>query len=244
MSEGADSRLLGGQWHAADLLTLRGMLEQTECRTSGTPAGQGERQVWWEPYRDLLSFPAQVYLDLEQAATRIRGFESQFIPALLQTESYARAALRVSRPHAPEEEIERRVELRMHRRQVLHRARPPHLWMVIDEAVLRRATCGLAVMREQLRHLMDVSAGLPHVTVQVLPFESGERVVTGAPVTLFRLADGGLPDVACLEQPTGVVYPDSPADLDYYRHVMNRLATEAARVASTPTLLRGILSDL
>lgn len=228
----------------ADLLTLFGVVEAAERATVLALAGQASMLGWWQPYQDLLPLWAQTYLGLEQAAMRIRGFEPQFIPGLLQTEGYAQAVVRMGHPHAAAGEIERRVELRMRRQQILHQARPPSLWVVIDEAALRRVVGGLAVMRGQVRHLVEVGDGVPHVTVQVLPFESGERAVASSPVTLLRLPDGGLPDVVYLEQWTGAVFPDSPGDLDYYRHVMNRLATEAAPVAATSTLLRRILSDL
>ncbi|MGH3467629.1 MAG: Scr1 family TA system antitoxin-like transcriptional regulator, partial [Thermocrispum sp.] len=96
----------------------------------------------------------------------------------------------------------------------------------------------------QVRHLIDAGESLPHVTVQMLPLESGGRAATSTPVTLLRLGDGGLPDIVFLEQSTGGVYPDSPAHLHYHWHAMNRLATEAAPPTATGTLLRWILSDL
>jgi hypothetical protein len=40
---------------------------------------------------------------------------------------------------------------------------------------------------------------------------------------------------------TSAQYPDRPADLDYYWHVMNRLGTEAAKPADTPKILTRIL---
>ncbi|MGH3950572.1 MAG: helix-turn-helix domain-containing protein [Pseudonocardiaceae bacterium] len=226
------------------LLTLYDVVDEADRARVLALTGQANAPGWWQPYQDFLPFWAQTYLGLEQAAVRIRSFTPRFIPGLLQTESYAREVIRLDYPHAPEGEVERRVELRMRRQQILHQARSPHLWAVIDEAALRRAVTGTDLMRAQIQHLIATSDDLPHVTVQILPFESGGRCGSSAPVTLMRLLDGGVPDIVYLEQPTSGVYLGRPADLDYYRHVMNRLATKAAPTAATSTLLRRILSDL
>ena len=45
------------------------------------------------------------------------------------------------------------------------------LWAIHDEAVIRRPVGGPVVMRHQLAHLLVV-AGLPGVTLQVLPFDT------------------------------------------------------------------------
>jgi hypothetical protein len=72
------------------------------------------------------------YLDLERAVGLIRTYEAACIPGLLQTADYARAVLRSGYPDAPQAEIERRVELRLHRQQVLHRDDPVRLWCTLS----------------------------------------------------------------------------------------------------------------
>ena len=85
---------------------------------------------------------------------------------------YASAVLRSIRPNAPAEEFEQRLELRMHRQELLTQQGGPELWIVLDEATLHRPVGGPAVMREQLQRLIDVSA-LPKITLQVLPSSAG-----------------------------------------------------------------------
>ncbi|MFE7634448.1 Scr1 family TA system antitoxin-like transcriptional regulator [Kitasatospora sp. NPDC057518] len=46
------------------------------------------------------------------------------------------------------------------------------------------------VMREQLQHLLDVTEQYPHITVQVAPFDLGERTGAIGNVTLIELEDG------------------------------------------------------
>ena len=60
--------------------------------------------------------------------------------------------------------------------QILSRPDPPSLWVVIDEAVLRRPVGGAAVMRAQLDRLIDAT-GKPNITLQVLPFTAGAHPV-------------------------------------------------------------------
>ncbi|MGW1073163.1 DUF5753 domain-containing protein [Streptomyces sp. NPDC002537] len=91
---------------------------------------------------------------------------------ILQTERYARALFRGACPLDAPETTAEKVEGRLQRREVLDRDRPAHLWTVLDESCLRRMVGGPQVMREQLTHLAETAA-LPHVTIQVLPFDTG-----------------------------------------------------------------------
>jgi hypothetical protein len=82
--------------------------------------------------------------DVEDKATLLRWFEPQVLPGLLQTEGYARALL-ADRIGATAEEVEESVSARMQRQGILARAKPPELWVVIDEAVLHRGVGGPCV---------------------------------------------------------------------------------------------------
>lgn len=225
-----------------DLLTLYGVTDASERATLLALARQSNVPGWWHIYHDIVPSWLNVYLGLEQAATVIRAYELQFVPGLLQTEGYARAVLRLG-PDAAEERAERRLQLRMERRRVLERGRPPHLWVVIDEAALRRPMGGVALMRAQLEHLIEVSR-LPHVTIQVMPFAAGGHPAVGGPVTVLRPPGGDLPDVVYLEQLTGGVYPDKPSEVELYRHMMNRLVVEAEPPTATEAFLVRVLREL
>ncbi len=222
----------------ADLLALYGVTDEAETDTLLALARQSNTPGWWHIYYDVVPSWLNVYLGLEQTAVVIRAYELQFVPGLLQTEEYARAVVRLG-PDDTEERIGRRVELRMARQQILHRARPPHLWVVIDEAALRRSMGDSALMRRQLDHLLEISA-LPHVTIQVVPFAAGGHAAIAGPVTVLRPPGGELPDVVYLEQLTGGVYPDKPCEIEQYRHMMNRLVVEAHPPAETRDFLHRI----
>lgn len=207
------------------------------------PGRQTNTGRWWHAYGDLVPSWFEPYLGLEQSASVIRTYEVQFIPGLLQTPGYARAVIMLGHGHAPVQEIERRLALRMRRQEILRRPRPPALWAVIDEAALRRPIGGTAVMRAQLQHLIEVCE-LRNVTIQLAPFRAGGHAAVGGPITLLRMSEPDVPDVVYLEQRTDAQYPDRSSEVDFYRDVLNRLVTQAEPPAATPGLLRDIIREL
>ncbi|MGC4806237.1 DUF5753 domain-containing protein [Micromonospora sp. DT233] len=128
------------------------------------------------------------WADVEREASSLRWFELAWIPGLLQTEAYARATLADEGLTA--EEAEELVTARIARQAVLHRARPPLLVAVIDEAVLRRTAAGdRDMMRAQCVHLASCAA-LSTVQVHVVPESAGMYSGLGGPFILAELSDG------------------------------------------------------
>lgn len=138
----------------ADLLTMYGVGDETERAALLGLAAEANAQGWWHNYNDILPSWFQVYVGLEEAASVIRTYEVQFVPGLLQTPEYARAVVIAGQPSASAAEVDRRVGLRMQRQSILYRDKPPRLWVVLDEAALRRPIGGREVMRDQVRHLI------------------------------------------------------------------------------------------
>ncbi|MEV5708004.1 helix-turn-helix transcriptional regulator [Actinoallomurus sp. NPDC052274] len=128
------------------------------------------------------------FVEVESEATEMLKYEPQAVPGLLQTEEYARVQLRAGRPRDTDEEIEKHVAARMSRQEIHTRKNPPFMWVVLDEAVLRRPFGGAEVMRDQIARLVHVSQS-PHVILQVLPFAAGAHPGTSGPMTLFSLPD-------------------------------------------------------
>ncbi|GII81142.1 transcriptional regulator [Sphaerisporangium rufum] len=226
-----------------DLLTLYGVTGDTERESLLALVSQANRPGWWHKYDDVLPNWFEAYVGLEEAAIRIRTYEVQFVPGLLQTPDYARAVVRLGHPDGPQEEIERRVELRTARQRVLARSNPPHLWAVVDEAALRRPLGGRETMRAQIEHLLRAVEN-PAITLQVMPFSAGGHAAAGGPFSILRFAEPDLPDVVYLEQLTSAVYLDKREDLDRYQAVMERLCLAAAPAGETGAILGGILAAL
>jgi hypothetical protein len=228
----------------ADLLTLYGVDDSEERTRLLALAREANTPGWWHRFGDVLPNWFQSYLGLEAAAALIRTYEVQFVPGLLQTREYARSVVLLGHGRAKAEEIDRRVELRMQRQQILHRNNPPRLWMVVDEAALRRPIGGLDVMRGQVEALLEINSSLPHVRLQVIPFNAGGHAAAGGAFTILRFPDEDLPDVVYIEQLTSALYLDKRDDVDLYAEAMERLCVEARPPADTAKVLEDIRKEL
>jgi hypothetical protein len=226
----------------ADLLTLYGVADEEERSAMLSLADRANEPGWWHSYTDILPNWFEVYIGLEEAASRIRAYEVQFVPGLLQTEDYARAVTLLGHPDAPGHEVERRVGLRMRRQSLLDADEPPHLWAVVDEAVLRRPLGGAPAMRKQLEHLIEMTES-PNITLQVVPFELGGHAAAGGPFSILRFAERDLPDVVYLEQLTSALYLDKREDVDHYLAVMERLCIDAEPATAIRDTLGRILRE-
>ncbi|CAL9491778.1 hypothetical protein SUDANB54_03235 [Streptomyces sp. enrichment culture] len=146
-------------------------------------------ELWPYVYREAFPDWSRKFMEYSERAVAVRQYAAHVVPGLLQTEDYARAVLKVGRTLSSEAQLEERVALRMGRQERLGAPDRPELWVVLDEAVLRRPVGGLPVMRDQLTRLL-ASATEPHITVQVLPFDQGEREVMGGSLTVLTMPDG------------------------------------------------------
>jgi transcriptional regulator with XRE-family HTH domain len=227
----------------SDLLTLYGVVGPSEereallrlARESGTPG-------WWQGYSDILPHWVEPYFGLEAAASFIREYELQFVPGLLQTESYARAVIRLG-SHPTEDEVIRRAEARIARQEILRREYPPTLWAVMDESALRRVIGGPEVMRAQIRQLIEM-CDHPAVTLQILPFSAGAHRAMGGPFTILRYTEPDLRDVVFIEQLTSALYLDKTTEVDSYLGVIEEVCLQAESAAKTPSLLKAALDTV
>nr|WP_026065720.1 helix-turn-helix transcriptional regulator [Actinoalloteichus spitiensis] len=226
----------------ADLLTLYGVHEEEERGSFLDLVRQSNQPGWWNRYSDLMPRWFQDYVGLEESASRVQTYEVLFVPGLLQTERYARAVVRRGIPDASEDEVSRRVNLRMQRKKVFTYPRPPRLWAVIDESVLHRPLGGPEVLREQVEELLEL-VKLPNVSLQVVPFAPRGSSAESA-FTMLRFAEPELPDIVYLEHLCGALYLDKPAEIDLYSQVFHRLTLDAATPAQTKKILNEVRNRL
>lgn len=206
-------------------------------------AEEANKPGWWHDYRDVLPDWFSVYVSLEGAATLIRAYEPHYVPGLLQTADYIRGLLRVGFPDAEEDELDRRVALRLERQSLLEQDEGPRLWAVMDETVLRRTVVSPEVMRGQLRRLL-AALDLPHVILQVLPFSAGPHPGAFGPFQLFRFEMPELPDIVYLESLTGANYLDQRADVVAYLRTLDRMCDLAATPQDTGAILSALLKEI
>jgi transcriptional regulator with XRE-family HTH domain len=172
---------------------------------------------WWQRFdKRLMPEWFDRLVGLQEAADSIRTFEIQYVPGLLQTPAYTRAVMERGLPAAPSREVNRRVELRMKRAELLGRPDAPQLWAIVDESVLLRVLGSREIMREQLEHLIEM-AEQPHVTVQVVPLDVTNASAPAIPVTYLRFGGLDLPDIVYLEHIRSATFLEDRDSLDRLR---------------------------
>lgn len=161
---------------------------------------RGSRKQSWVEYKDVYSQASLNLFAYESAARTIYKYEPTFVPGLLQTEEYSRALL-TGLGHSSEE-VDRMVDARMERQELLDREDRPELDFILGEATVSRAIGGRGVMLHQLDRLKYL-ASLPKINLQILPFSVGAHPRMGDAFTILQFADENLDDMLYLENAGG-----------------------------------------
>ncbi|GHK02663.1 helix-turn-helix domain-containing protein [Streptomyces sp. NPDC003753] len=213
-----DVRDLCGVYEVEDQRVVESLMEM---------ARDSRQQGWWHAFGDI---PYSVYIGLETDAESLRVYEPQIITGLLQTRAYAEALIQGALPETSPADIEKRVQVRMRRQERISAENNPlRLWVVLDEAALRRRVGDNLVMREQLEHLAEMSR-LPHVTVQVLPFEVGAHPGVNGHYAILEFADAADSSVVYLEGVTSDLYLEKAQDVQKYAVMYEHLRAQALNV--------------
>ncbi|WOT37009.1 helix-turn-helix domain-containing protein [Streptomyces coeruleorubidus] len=172
---------------------------------------RSSRKMPFTEYRDLYDKDFLQFLALEQAAWITRQYGPLVIPGTLQTEEYMRAVMRAFDPHATEEVIDRAVEGRTARQEVLEDTEGRGFFYVLDESVLRRVCGGNSVMRKQLEHIADLSTR-PNITIKILPFSSGAHPGILGPFTVFEFQAEEMENALFVEDSRGNTFAVNSAE--------------------------------
>lgn len=226
-----------------DLLTLYGVTDEAERAPFLAMVREANQQGWWQSFSEVLPNWFQPYIGLEESASLIRTYELQFIPGLLQTEDYARAVIAQGNRGMPRDAIDARVNVRMSRQKLLTRSDAPRLWVVIDEAALRRPIGGTKTMKAQIEHLLE-QMNQPSLTLQVMPFDFGGHAAEGGAFSILRFPEADIPDVVYIEVLGGANYLDKREDVDRYMEAMDRLCVDSTTPVRTADVLRKISASL
>jgi transcriptional regulator with XRE-family HTH domain len=192
------------------------------------------------PYVHREAFPdwSRAFMAHSARAVSIGQYAAHVVPGLLQTEDYARAVLRLDALLSSEEQLEERVAARLGRQERLGSPDRPDLWVVLDEAVLRRPVGGRAAMQGQLARLLEAAAE-PHITVQVLPFDQGEHEAMGGSLSVLTLPDGT--EVAYTEGAEYGQLIEDPADVRRYSVIYDRLRAVALPPLMSLDMIRSVM---
>ena len=194
---------------------------------------------WWQKYAGLIGSQYADLIGLEEEARAIRTYEQELVPGLLQTADYARAVIRAAWPSSTAQQIERWVEVRLERQEILVRSDPPppRLNVVLSEAVLRRPVGGREVMRGQLEHLMR-PRDRANVTIQVLPFDAGVHPAMAGPFSMMSFSDPADLGVVNVENATGALILEEPAEIRIYDEIWGTLQATALSAEDSQSFLK------
>jgi transcriptional regulator with XRE-family HTH domain len=198
---------------------------------------QARGKGWWSDYADVLDESGQTLLSLEEEASAILVYETNFVTPLLQTRRYAWELIS-SRTDARLDRVQRIVDLRMARQRILDRPSAPRLAVVLDEAALRRTVSTRDVMREQCERLIDAT-GQPGVSLRILPFGAGAYQAMGFPFQIFEFVDED-PQLVYVELLSRGQVLESAEEVGRYRAAFNQVRERAL----SPEESRSFLDEL
>ncbi|MBV9026282.1 MAG: helix-turn-helix domain-containing protein [Streptomycetaceae bacterium] len=245
VSQSKISRLENGrrsisQRDVRDLCGVYGVEDHRMVDSLMQMARESRQQGWWHAFGDV---PYSVYIGLETDAASLRVYESQIVPGLLQTKNYAEAAIAKMMPEATPEQVEKRMHVRIRRQdRVNDLGSPLRLWAVVDEAALRRVVGNREIMREQLLHLAHLST-LPHVTVQLLPFDSGAHPGLNGQFAILEFDDATDTSVVYLEGVTSDLYLEKDADVQVYSVMYEHLRAQALSAEQTQQFITEVADE-
>jgi len=212
-------------------------------------AKETKARGWWHSYGDAVPDWFQPYVGMESAASRIRQYQCEVVPGLLQTKAYATAVNDLHHPEASESERERWLVVRMERQRLLTRRlpEPPRLEVILSEHALRQPIPDREAMIGQLNHLVDVGEW-PHVSIRVLPFSAGmhRAAVVGRFVVFDFPADGRRepePSIVYCESLTGALYLDKEHEAETFKAVWKSIDRLALDEAESMVMIRAAAEE-
>lgn len=205
---------------------------------------EARQRGWWHAYKgDAIPAWFQSYIGLEAEATLIRGYESELVHGLLQTPDYYQAFMTAVPPVGDDETIARMIAVRTARQELLKGDDAPELWVILNEAAIRRPVGGPAVMRAQLEHIAGM-AEQAAITVQVLPFRGGAHPAMDGSFSILGYPDPADPDVAYVEAQVGSLFLERPSEVERYDAMWRHLVAKAAGPDESAAMIAQAAADL
>lgn len=182
--------------------------DQEELRSLREAA---RKRGWWDDHPGLVNREmARQLAGLEDGASRIRSYDSNILPGLLQIPEYAKEAIGAD-PLFAAVNLKDLVEARLRRQRRLSGKNAISFSAVISEASLFQQLGGPELQRSQLRHLLNVVSHHPNVELRVLPFTSNPGAIISASTVEFIDFDSDhLPTVAWQEALRALGVVDDP----------------------------------
>jgi transcriptional regulator with XRE-family HTH domain len=206
-----------------DLCTIYGLDESTSAELMNLARGARE-QGWWTQYEDLNLDP---YIGLEQEAIAITCYSMYCIPALLQTEEYARTMITTITPKVHPGIHQQHVEARMRRQQLLDDVNRLRYRVLLDQAALHRRVGSSELMAAQIDKVLN-AVRQDKATVQIIPFDVGAYTAMESNFVLLEFEnEPSQSPIVFVEGLTGNQYLERKSDIARYREAVEYLRDSA-----------------
>ncbi|MFE0818251.1 helix-turn-helix domain-containing protein [Streptomyces sp. NPDC058807] len=230
------------KWIVVDALCREYGATDAEREAVVRLAKDAKQQGWWSSFADSIPESMNLLLTLEDEAVRENHFSCVYVPGLLQTRAYSTALQRANEVPLSPDEIERLVDIRMKRQEILTRPKPLRLWAIIDESVIRRVVGSPQTMKEQLGRLLAANES-PHTTLQVLPFAKGAHAAALGSFVMIGGAEPAL-DVVYVDFHTGSLFLEKDEELERYRLAFEYLRAQALDMEASSALIHRVRKEL
>ncbi|WP_280389672.1 helix-turn-helix domain-containing protein [Nocardia wallacei] len=194
------------------------------------------------PFEAAVSEVYAAYINFETEALSARLFQTSFIPGLLQTEQYAWAVLDTAMPKVETAVIEQRLRARFERAKLLAKEEPLELWVVLDEAAIRRVVGGREVMRGQLLRLVE-EAEKRNVILQVLPFDAGAHPAMVGSFVVLDFHDPADPELVYVEGIAGDDIVEGHNEIRRFGVMFDQLRAMALSPRDSTNLVARVADD-
>ncbi|MEU6460914.1 helix-turn-helix transcriptional regulator [Streptomyces sp. NPDC046976] len=230
------------KWVIVEALCREYGATEAERETVVGLAKGAKQQGWWHSFADSIPESMNLLLTLEDEAVRESHFSCVYVPGLLQTRAYSTALQKANEVPLEQAEIDRLVDIRMKRQEILTRPKAPRLWAILDESVVRRVVGSPQIMKEQLDRLLEANES-PHITLQVLPFSKGAHAAALGSFVIFGGAEPAL-DVVYVDFHTGSLFLEKDEELDRYRLAFEYLQAQALDMEASSALIERACKEL
>ncbi|GHE27828.1 helix-turn-helix domain-containing protein [Streptomyces capitiformicae] len=230
------------KWLVIDALCREYGATDAERRAVVNLAKNAKEQGWWSSFADSIPESMNLLLTLEDEAVHESHFCCVYVPGLLQTRAYSTALQRANDVPLEPTEIERLVDIRMKRQEILARPKPPRLWAILDESVIRRVVGSPQTMKDQLDRLLEANES-PHITLQILPFSKGAHAAALGSFVIIGGLEPAL-DVVYVDFHTGALFLEQEDELEKYRLAFEYLRAQALDMEASSAMIHDARKEL
>ena len=203
---------------------------------------RADERGWWQEYSDIVTEAVEMLVEIGEDASTARSYDNVYVQGLLQTRAYAETLIGNDRAFVSPINVDRMADLRMRRQQRLDEDGFQGLTAVLAEGVIRTLVGSRDIMREQLRHLIEVTQRYP-VTIHILPFSAGALPGTDNFV-IFEFPHELDAEVVYVDSDTAQRIYEERNPVRQYTYIFDAALAQALPARESQDLIRAVMEEL